>query len=96
MEVLRVQDVGLLGASDVEIFEWALVHECVLVTRDARTMVPLAKETLSKGAPVPALIVVPRSVGIGPAIAEICELLSRSTLDQLMLHIHFLPISRYL
>ena len=42
IDVVRVQDVGLIGASDPSILEWAALNGPVLLTHDRRTMVPYA------------------------------------------------------
>ena len=38
VDLVRVQDVGLSGADDQDILEWAAEHGCVLLTHDVSTM----------------------------------------------------------
>jgi predicted nuclease of predicted toxin-antitoxin system len=41
VHIVRVQDVGLSGADDPTVLEWAAQHRRVLFTHDVTTMTPL-------------------------------------------------------
>ncbi len=43
LAAVHVVDAGLAGASDVAVFEWAIRHECLIVTRDYRDFAHLAQ-----------------------------------------------------
>jgi predicted nuclease of predicted toxin-antitoxin system len=42
VDIVRVQDVGLLGAADPVILEWAACEERALLTHDAKTITKYA------------------------------------------------------
>jgi len=60
IDVVRVQDVGLMGASDPVILEWAAQNDRVVLTHDRRTMVPHAWDRISDGLPIAGVVLVRR------------------------------------
>ncbi len=49
LDIVRVQDVGLLSADDPLILEWAASQERILITYDVRTMSDFAYERIAQG-----------------------------------------------
>lgn len=71
LDLLRVQDSGLLEADDPVILTWAADHDRIVLTHDRATMPPFAYERLRAGEPMAGLFVVDDRLGIGQAIEEL-------------------------
>jgi hypothetical protein len=68
VDIVRVQDVGLSGADDPIVLEWAAGEGRVLFTHDVNTMPDHAKQRAKDGEPMPGLFIVPQGVAIGGTI----------------------------
>lgn len=53
LDVVRVQEVGLMGQPDSVILEWAAQHQRVLLTHDVNTMTKEAYARATAGLPMP-------------------------------------------
>lgn len=71
IDIVRVQDVGLSGADDPAVLEWAAAEGRVLLTHDASTMTRYAYERVKAGKPMPGVFEVGREVPIGLAVEDI-------------------------
>lgn len=71
IDVIRVQDVGLRGAPDTKVLEWAAQNERILLTHDVSTMKTHAYNRVARGLPMPGVFAVPQSVPIRRAIDDI-------------------------
>jgi hypothetical protein len=71
LDIVRVQDVGLSGADDRAVLEWAAEEGRVLLTHDVSTLTRYAYERVEAGKPMPGVFEVSRSVPIGVAIEDI-------------------------
>jgi len=71
IELVRVQDAGLLGAPDPEVLAWAARQGRIVVTHDRATMPSFAAERVNSKEPMPGLFVVPRTTRIRQAIEEL-------------------------
>lgn len=90
LDVVRAQDVGLYGASDPDILEWAAADNRVIVTQDARTFSFHAFRRVDAGLPMPGVLKVAQSLPIGQAIEEILTVVECSRegeLDGQVLHL---------
>jgi hypothetical protein len=76
LEIVRVQDVGLSGASDDKLLEWATDNGRILFTHDARTMPRHVRDLLQAGASFPGVFIVDDLAPIGVCIDDL--LLSRN------------------
>jgi hypothetical protein len=56
IDLVRVQDVGLSGANDPSVLEWAAGHQRVLLTHDLATIKAFAYERVRAGKPMPGII----------------------------------------
>jgi predicted nuclease of predicted toxin-antitoxin system len=94
IDLLRVQDVLPLGASDREVIEWAVAGNRVLITNDRNTMVGLAYERVLSGVPVAGLIATSNNQSIGSAIDDILLITLCAREDEMRDQIVvFLPLS---
>lgn len=79
LDILRVQDVGLAGAEDPMILEWAACQDRVLLTHDAATMTRFAYDRLRAGQPMPGVLEVSKKLAIGRAIQGVMLLTQEGT-----------------
>ena len=80
LDIIRIQDVGLSGADDPQVLDWAAQEGRILFTHDVTTMTQYAYERIRAGLPMPGLFEVSRSVPVGRAIEDIL-LLAECSLD---------------
>ena len=71
LDLLRVQDVGLVGAEDSEVLTWAAEEDRILLTHDAATVPDFAYERMRAGEAMPGILEVPFDMPIGQAIEEL-------------------------
>jgi hypothetical protein len=71
LDIVRAQDVGLGGAKDPVILEWAAERGRILLTHDVSTMTVHAYARVSNGLPMPGVFVVSQSVPIARAIEDL-------------------------
>jgi hypothetical protein len=92
LDIVRVQDVGLRGADDATVLEWAARERRLLVTRDARTMIRHAADRVASGMTMPGVIEVGGRVSIGAAIDDILLLVECSHEGEWEGRVLFLPL----
>lgn len=71
LDLVRVQDVGLQHASDLEILDWAAKEDRIVLTHDRQTMPAFAFQRLTQGRQMSGLFVLDDAMGIGQAIEEL-------------------------
>lgn len=71
LDIIRIQDVGLSGADDPTVLEWAAGQNRILLTHDVSTITRYAYERVKRNQSMPGVIEVSRSVAIGTAIEDI-------------------------
>lgn len=71
LDLIRAQDIGLAGASDPSVLEWAARHNRVLLTHHVQTMIGFAFARVRRGENMPGVLVVPAIAPLGPSIEEI-------------------------
>jgi predicted nuclease of predicted toxin-antitoxin system len=92
LDIVRTQDVGLLGADDPTILAWAAAEGRILLTQDRATMPDFAYERVRAGQPMPGVFVVGHRVPIGLAIREILLLADCSEASEWEGIVLFLPL----
>jgi hypothetical protein len=80
LDIVRLQDVGLSGADDEAVLEWAAQEGRVLLTHDVSTITRYAYERVRAAQPMPGVFEVGRGVPIRRAIEDIL-LLAECSLD---------------
>ena len=63
MDLVRVQDVGLMATADPLILAWAAREERILVTHDADTVPHFAYQRIAAGQRMPGVLVVVAGCG---------------------------------
>lgn len=71
LDLVRVQDVGLMQTPDPDILEWAASKGRVLLSHDVSTVPPAAYQRVGDGKPMPGVFFVPDRMAMGQAIDEI-------------------------
>lgn len=71
IDIVRVQDVGLYGANDPAVLQWAAQQQRVVLTHDVATMTHFAYERVREGKSMPGVFEVSRKVAVSLAIEEV-------------------------
>ena len=71
MDIARAQDVGLSGANDPAVLEWAVEEDRLVMTHDANTMPRHARERVNAGSSMPGVIEVPNPFRVGRVAEEL-------------------------
>jgi hypothetical protein len=93
LDLVRVQDVNLMGKSDDAVLEWANDNNRLLLTHDRRTMPGHARDRLAAGGHVPGIFIVDDLAPIGACIEDIVLVAECSEQDEWRDQIHYLPFS---
>ncbi len=75
LDVVRVQDVGLMAVEDSIILAWAALESRVMLTHDVNTMNASAFQRTREGLPMPGVIAVRRLAPIAAAISDLVYVL---------------------
>jgi hypothetical protein len=92
IDLVRVQDVGLSGADDPAVLEWAAGHRRILLTHDAATITAFAYERVRAGKPMPGVFEVGRAVALRAAIDDIALLATCSEDGEWDGQVRYLPL----
>lgn len=84
LDLVRIQDVGLLEADDPTILDWAALQRRILLTHDRATMPNFAYQKIAKEETMSGLFIVDSQAPIRQVIDEL--LLIDSTSEQLEWH----------
>lgn len=92
LSIVRVQDVGLSGADDRTVLEWAANEKRVLLTHDVTTITRHAYERIQGGRPMPGIFEISRAVPVGRAIEDILLLAECSLENEWEGQVRYLPL----
>lgn len=92
LDIIRLQDVGLVGIADPEVLDWAARENRVLLTHDQNTIIKFAYQRVVEGKPMPGVIEVNRSVPMSVAIDDILLLATVSKVGELEGQVVYLPL----
>ena len=92
LDIVRVQDAGLIGRGDAEVLEWAAREGRVLLTHDVTTMKQYVDERVAAGLPMPGVFEVSQQTPITQAIEEILLIADYSLEGEWEGQISFLPL----
>lgn len=92
LNIVRVQDVGLSGADDPEILEWAAQERRVLLTHDVSTITHHAYERVRAGKPMPGVFEAGRNRPAGAIIEDILLLVECSREGEWEGEVRYLPL----
>jgi len=92
LDIVRIQDVGLSGADDPTVLEWAAQEERVLLTHDVSTITRYAYERIEAGQTMPGVFEANPYAPIGPVIEDILLLAELSLEGEWEGKIGYLPL----
>ena len=92
IDIVRIQDVGLSGADDPAVLEWAAHEGRVLLTHDVITMTHHAYERVRVGKPMPGVFEISRDLSIGSVIDDILLLVEYSLEGEWEGQVRYLPL----
>ena len=92
LDIVRVQEVGLRGADDPAILEWAANEGRVVLTHDAATMAYYAYERVKVGLSMPGVIEVADDLPLGQVIEDILLLAEYSNKSEWESQVIYLPL----
>jgi hypothetical protein len=92
LDIVRVQDVGLMQTPDPDILEWAANQDRLLLSHEVSTVPPAAYQRIGDGKPLPGVFIVPDRMPIGQAIDEILFLSMDVEPDEWKDQVLFLPL----
>lgn len=92
LDIVRVQDVGLMGKDDPVVLEWAADHNRVLLTQDVSTITKYAYNRLQSGNSMPGVVEIGRNIPIGLAIQDLLLLAECGEDADLVGQILYLPL----
>lgn len=70
VDLVRVQDVGLIGADDPTVVAWAAAQGRILLTHDRTTRPDVAYQRIAMARSTPGVFVIPRRMPVRQAIDE--------------------------
>lgn len=92
LDVVRVQDVGLSGASDPVVLEWAASERRLLLTHDVTTITEFAYDRVKDSRPMPGVVEVSRLLPIKRVIEDILLLAQYSLEHEWEGQVIYLPL----
>jgi hypothetical protein len=92
VDLIRVQDVGLAGADDPTILEWAAQENRILLTHDVETVTKFAYERIAAGLPMSGVFEIRQTIPIGIAIDELLLIAKYSEQSEWTGQVHYLPL----
>jgi hypothetical protein len=92
LDIVRVQDVGLSGAEDSVVLDWAAGEQRVLLSHDVNTMSACAYERVTDGLPMPGVFAVSQSLPIRLVIEEILLIAQCSREGEWEGQVRYLPL----
>ena len=92
LDLVRVQDIGRMGADDAELLEWAAREGRVMVTHDANTMTRHAYARVAAGEPMAGVIVAAQDLPIGVIIEDLVMITQCTETDDWRGQVIFLPL----
>jgi len=92
LDVVRVQDVGLIARPDTEVLEWAANENRVVLTHDVSTMSKHAFDRVNGKLTMPGVIEISQDVPIGEAIEELVLIAECSLENEWQNQVIYLPL----
>jgi hypothetical protein len=92
LDVVRVQEVGLMSTPDPDVLAWAAREDRQIFTRDCNTMTAHAYDRVGQGLPMAGVFVLPEQMPIGQAVTELEMIALASDSDEWHDQVIFLPL----
>ena len=92
IEFTRAREVNLAGRPDHEVLDYAAARGLIVVSHDVNTMPAHGSERLSRGLPLPGLLMVRQSLPLAVAIEQLVMVWSASDAEEWASVVAFLPL----
>ena len=92
LDYTLVPAVGLKGANDPAVLDFAAKENQILVTHDLRTIPKHAYERVKTGLPMPGVIAVPDDLPIGQVIGDLTVLVECAAPSEIRSLVIYLPL----
>lgn len=92
IDVIRVQDTDKIASPDPELLAWAAEHGRILLTHDIQTVAGYAYNRVRANLPMPGIIEVRMTQGLGTTIDELVLLIEASTPDEFENQVRYIPL----
>ena len=92
LDIVRVQDVGLSGADDPSVLQWAADQGRIVITHDISTLAKHAFDRIAAGQPMPGVFEVKSVAPVGQAIDDLILLAECSVDGEWEGQVRFLPL----
>lgn len=93
LDVVRVQDTEMYQSPDPKLLEWAAQQNRILLTYDVHTLTGYAYNRVKADLPMPGVIEVRISLGIGATIEELAIMIEASSADEFENQVRYIPLS---
>lgn len=93
VDVVIAQQVGLGEQGDPAILAWAADADRVVLSHDINTMVGFAWQRVDAGQKMPGLLIVPKKMAIGAAVAELELIVQATEPSEWLNQVRYLPLS---
>jgi Domain of unknown function (DUF5615) len=92
LDIVRVQDVGLVGADDPDILEWAASEGRIPLTHDRKTVPRFAYGRARAGLPMAGVFVLSGRLPVGESIDELLLVAECSRPEEWTDRVEYLPL----
>jgi len=92
VDIVGVRDVGLSGANDPQVLEFASEHSRILVSHDANTMIANAIDRIADGRGIGGLLIVPQSANLRAVAEDLVLVANASEPEEWRDRIDYLPM----
>jgi predicted nuclease of predicted toxin-antitoxin system len=92
LDVVRVQDTAIAGASDPILLDWIAQENRILLTHDVTTMTSFAYQRLANGQSFPGIILVRANAQFSTVVEDLLLLIEVSQEVEWTDQIHYVPL----
>lgn len=92
IDIVRVQDTDKIASPDPELLAWAAGQGRILLTHDVQTIAGFAYDRVREGLPMPGIIEVRITQGLGPTIEELALIIGASDPEEFENQVRYIPI----
>ncbi|HWE93364.1 MAG TPA: DUF5615 family PIN-like protein [Tepidisphaeraceae bacterium] len=90
--LIRAQDVGLSGADDASVLEWAASNQCIVLTHDVATFSDFAYARVEASLPMPGVFEVSQRQPLREIVEEIILIAACSAGEEWKDRVVYLPL----
>lgn len=92
IDIVRVQEVGLLTLDDPTILQWAADEGRVLISRDIKTIPTFAHERIAAGLVMPGVFVLHSTASMAAAVDDLAVIASATDAEEWAGRVVYLPL----